>query len=467
MFVQENHILLYMKIENLKHQYVIAQSYKTLAISKITSPIVAIVIALFLYQDLYILHFDFTLWYRLLPIMLCGIYSLLSLSVLKKYINYVIPLYTITLASGIIMILGIAYHIFTNPIFPDSYISNVSTGIQTVFIVTFLIASGALRYMPLLLMVPLSLFIVLATIKTQLSAHQWTTLSNPVATAFFLSLLAYIIERRNYKNYILNNKLEANEEMLSSYKFTMEKELAFASQLHRFIMPQNPPTPKISLYYRPYYNLGGDFYDFIPLDKTKNKIGIFLSDVTGHGISSAFITALLKHYLIVGKKYYLTPNKLLYYLNEYLTDNIGPNFVTALYCIIDFNKRELLYSNAAHYAPVIIHKDGTVDELPKTGKPFPIGIMKKRELVKKGRNYAVSTIQLKKGSKVVLYTDGIVELYNTDTKTSIDRNTLFDILREHHQLPGKEIIHKIEEYLNNYRISEYINDDICVIVIEV
>jgi len=93
--------------------------------------------------------------------------------------------------------------------------------------------------------------------------------------------------------------------------------------------------------------------------------------------------------------------------------------------------------------------------------------MKKRELVKKGRNYAVSTIQLKKGSKVVLYTDGIVELYNTDTKTSIDRNTLFEILRNHHQLSGKEIIQKIEEYLSNHHISEYINDDICVIVIEV
>lgn len=450
----------------MKHQYFITQCHKTLAISKITSPIVAIVIALFLYQDLYILHFDFTLWYRLIPIILFGTYSLLSFTILKKYISYVIPLYTITLASGIIMMTGIAYHIFTNPTFPDYYISNVSTGIQTVFIVTFLIASGALRYMPFLLIVPLTTFIVLVAMKTQLSIHHLTTLSNPIATAFFLSLLSYIMEHGNYKDYLLNNKLEANEEMLSSYKFTMEKELAFASQLHRFIMPQNPPTSKISIYYRPYYNLGGDFYDFIQLDKTKNKIGIFVSDVTGHGISSAFITALLKHYLIVGKKYYLKPDKLLYYLNEYLTDTIRPNFVTALYCIIDFNKRELVYSNAAHYAPVIIHKDGTVDELPKTGKPFPIGIMKKRELIKKGRNFSVSTIQLKKGSKVVLYTDGIVELYNAFSKTNIDSKAFFEILAKHHQLPGKEIVHKIDEYLNSNYTSEFINDDICVIIIE-
>ncbi|MEW6526209.1 MAG: PP2C family protein-serine/threonine phosphatase [Spirochaetota bacterium] len=456
-----------MKTKDLKQQYYIDQSYKTLTISRITSPVVAIVIALFLYQDIWILHFDFTLWYRLLPILLCSIYFILSVTLLKKYIHYVIPLYTIILTSGIIMMLGIAYHIFINPLHPDIYISNVSTGIQTVFIVTFLISSGALRYMPLLLIVPLSLFIFIIAIKTQLTTNEWTTLSNPIATAFFLSLLAFITEQRNFKDFILNNKLEANEEMLSRYKFTMEKELTFASHLHRFIMPQNSPTPKISLYYRPYYSLGGDFYDFISLDKTKNRIGIFLSDVTGHGISSAFITALLKHYLIVGKKYYFKPDKLLYYLNEYLTDNIGANFVTALYCIIDFDKRELLYSNAAHYPPIIVNNDGTVSELSKTGKPFPIGIFKKRDLIKKGRSYAVSTKKLKKGSKIVLYTDGIIELYNPITKTNIDSSTLFEILKKHHKLTGNELICKIEEFLNSHITSEFINDDICIIVIEI
>lgn len=228
-----------------------------------------------------------------------------------------------------------------------------------------------------------------------------------------------MIEQRNSKDYILNNNLEINEKVLSKYKFTMDNDLAFASQLHRYIIPQSPPVPQIATFYRPYYNLGGDFYDFIPLDKTKNKIGIFLSDVTGHGISSAFITALLKHYLIVGKKYYLKPDKLLYYLNEYLTGNIGANFITTLYCIIDFTRKELHYSNAAHYSPVILQKDGSLNELPKTGKSFPIGIMKKRELLKKGRDFAVSTIKLKKNSKVILYTDGIIELYNMSTKTSI------------------------------------------------
>ncbi|MEJ5363108.1 MAG: PP2C family protein-serine/threonine phosphatase [Spirochaetota bacterium] len=456
-----------MKTKDLKQQYYIDQSYKTLTISRITSPAAAIIIALFLYQDIYILHFDFTLWYRLVSILLCSVYFILSVTILKQYIHYVIPLYTIILTSGIIMMLGIAYHIFINPLHPDIYIANVSTGIQTVFIVTFLISSGALRYMPILLIVPLSLFIFIVAIKTQLTTHEWTTLSNPIATAFFLSLLAFITEQRNFKDFILNNKLEANEEMLSRYKFTMEKELTFASQLHRFIMPQNSPTPKISLYYRPYYSLGGDFYDFIPLDKTKNRIGIFLSDVTGHGISSAFITALLKHYLIVGKKYYFKPDKLLYYLNEYLTDNIGANFVTALYCIIDFDKRELLYSNAAHYPPIIVNNDGTLCELSKIGKPFPIGILKKRDLIKKGRNYAVSTTKLKKGSKLVLYTDGIIELYNPTTKTNIDSNTLFNILKKHHKLTGNELIRKIEEFLNSHITSEFINDDICIIVMEV
>lgn len=174
-----------MENENLKNQYYLEQCRKTLSVSRITSPIIAIIIALFLGQDLFILYFDFTLWYRLTAIIFFCTYFILTVTILKKYVKYTIPLYTIVLAFGIFMILGIAYHIFLNPIFPDTYISNVSTGIQTVFIVLFLIASGTLRYLPLLLVIPLFFFIVLLILNTQLTPQEWTTLSNPITTVFF------------------------------------------------------------------------------------------------------------------------------------------------------------------------------------------------------------------------------------------------------------------------------------------
>ncbi|MCX8123709.1 MAG: serine/threonine-protein phosphatase [Spirochaetes bacterium] len=456
-----------MENKNLKKQYYIDQCKRTLATSKIILPIAAVIIILFLYQDIYILHFDFTLWFRLVPVIFMVFYLVLAMTLLKNYIHYVIPLYTVTLATGIFMILGIAYHIFLNPIYPETYISNTAAGIQTVFIVLFLISSGAIRYLPLLFILPLLIFIALLTATTHITEHEWTSLSNPITTAFFLSLLAYITERRNFNDYILNHKIEMNEEILTKYKFTMEKDLDFASQLHRYIMPANPPTKQIAVYYRPYYNLGGDFYDFIPLNKTKTNIGIFVSDVTGHGISSAFITALLKHYLVVGKKYHVKPDKLLYYLNEYLTGNIGTNFVTALYCIVDFSKKELYYTSAAHYLPVIVHNDGILRELPKTGKPFPIGIIKKRELAKKGKYFEVSSVKLKKGSKIVLYTDGIIELYNFASKKCLDSTIFFDILKQNSKLSAQELVHKIQEYVHSHFTNDYINDDICVIIIEI
>ena len=452
---------------DVKRYYNHDQGIQTLKVSKIITPLTAVVIALFLYQDIYILHFYFTFWYRFIPIMLCIVYFLLTLSLLKRHVHYVIPLYTLLLLSGIIMILGIAYRIFTNPLYPETFLSNVSTGIQTVFIVLFLIASGARRFLPIVYTVPFVLFMVSLSFNKQLTSLELSALSNPIATTLFLSLLAYAFESMNSRKFALRFTVEQNEDELNQYKNTMEKELAFASYLHRLIMPLKPPVPSISVYYHPYHNLGGDFYDFIPLDKKKERIGIFISDVTGHGVSSAFITATLKHYLVVGKKYHENPQKLMYYLNEYLTGNIGQNFVTALYCIIDFNKKELIYSNAAHYAPIIVGKDGCIHELEKTGKPFPLGIIKKRKLIKYSKNFSYSTIQLQQGSKLVLYTDGIIELYNAGNPSNFDTGVFFQLLQQYHLLSSADMLNEIDRHLTSQHGNNYINDDICVIVVDI
>lgn len=121
---------------------------------------------------------------------------------------------------------------------------------------------------------------------------KWSPLTNPITTSLFLSLLSYIAEKTNWEEFKLRKSLKQKEFLLTQYKTSIKKELKFASTLHRYIMPKTAPLNTIDVYYRPFYNLGGYFYDFIVLNKKKDKIGIFISDVSGHGVSSAFISAL-------------------------------------------------------------------------------------------------------------------------------------------------------------------------------
>lgn len=343
--------------------------------------LLAIVIALFLLQDIYILKLNFTLFYRLLSIIALLVYFTLSITVLNRYSKFTTHFYSVVLLSGVIMILGIAYRLFVDPFSPEIYLANMSSGIQTVFIVIFLVASGARRYLPMILLVPMSVFCAALLINHYMTLLKWSPLTNPIATSLFISLLSYIAEKTNWKEFVLKKTLEQKETLLNQYKTSMEKELKFASSLHSYIMPKTAPINTIVVFYRPFYNLGGDFYDFIVLNKKKDKIGIFISDVSGHGVSSAFISALMKQYLIIGNKYHSKPHRLFYYLNEYLHNTIANNFITAVYCIVDYTHQEITYSIAGHYLPLIIDSKASLYELPKTGNSLPLGIMKKKDLI--------------------------------------------------------------------------------------
>lgn len=455
-----------MTINQLKLLYDQEQNQKTLLVSKIVSPILAIVIALFLLQDIYILKLNFTLFYRLLSIIVLLVYFILSITVLNRYSKFTMLLYSGVLLSGVIMILGIAYKLFVDPYSPEIYLANISSGIQTVFIVIFIVASGARRYLPILLLIPMSIFCLALLINHQMTLLKWSPITNPITTSLFLSLLSYIAEKTNWEEFKLRKSLQQKEFLLTQYKTSIEKELKFASTLHRYIMPKTASLNTIDVYYRPFYNLGGDFYDFIVLNKKKDKIGIFISDVSGHGVSSAFISALMKHYLIIGNKYHNKPHRLLYYLNEYLNTTIGNNFITAVYCIVDYTRQEIIYSIAGHYPPILIDSNASICELPKTGNSIPIGIMKKKELIAHKKYFSTGSITFKKGNKLILYTDGLLELFNTNTYTTSYNNLLSDLLKQYSHLPAQEFITALQKHINSNYHQKQLTDDICVICID-
>ena len=87
-------------------------------------------------------------------------------------------------------------------------------------------------------------------------------------------------------------ELEREKELLRSRNETIENELIIAKKIQKQIIPRTSPVDNIYAFYKPMDKVGGDFYDFIKYRESE-KIGIFLSDVSGHGVPAAFITSMV------------------------------------------------------------------------------------------------------------------------------------------------------------------------------
>ncbi len=165
-------------------------------------------------------------------------------------------------------------------------------------------------------------------------------------------------------------------------------------------LPVNPAySGKASMV--PAREMGGDFYDFFPLDE--RRLGLVIADVSGKGVPAAFFMAISRTVLQQSALDGGSAGACLARANAPLcARNPMELFVTAFYGILDVETGDLSYANGGHNPPLMVrHADGTVAELPRTGG-MALGVMT-------GMAYAEAAVRLTPGDTLFLYTDGISE----------------------------------------------------------
>ena len=208
---------------------------------------------------------------------------------------------------------------------------------------------------------------------------------------------------------VYNIRMERAEIVKKSSEFrdqlnSIQLEINTASRIHRTILPSGVPTLKgLDIYavYIPSNTIGGDFYDFYQKD---NKLGIFIADVTGHGIPASLFASSVKYCFSKGVKYFIEPNRLLAYINSALYQKLGNQFLTASYALIDVDLKTLSYASCGH-PPLFIwkSKENRMLEIKPKGKM--IGIQQDIQLEK-------IIMPLDSGDRILLYTDGLTECEN-------------------------------------------------------
>lgn len=259
-------------------------------------------------------------------------------------------------------------------------------------------------------------------------------------------------------------ELEIERNKLHQKNIMMEHEIALARKIQIKLIPEGSPSPFIACVYKPMEALGGDFYDFIKISES-GKIGIFLSDVSGHGVPAAFITSMIKTILLQAGRRTNNPEELLYYMNSVLQSQTAGNFVTAFYGIYDPADHSLLYANAGHNQPYII-TDDSVTQL-QGGRNTAIAMFTNNTLARSSKKYENKRELLPVGAKLLLYTDGLTEARPVDADNYFEYTGMEEIFISNHGLGCAPFLAKLMDELTAFRKAEEFNDDICIICVDI
>ena len=197
---------------------------------------------------------------------------------------------------------------------------------------------------------------------------------------------------------------EQEAEAATRQRFEQELEVARLIQ-QNFLPKELPDLPgwQVAAYYRPAREVGGDFYDVIPLPD--GRVGFVVGDVTDKGVPAALVMSATRSVLRASAQRLIEPGVVLERVNEHLCPDMPEKmFVTCLYGVLDPATGLLRFANAGHDLPYVKTADGVV-ELRARG--MPLGLMP-------GMDYEEKEAVLQPGESVLLHSDGVVEAHDPD-----------------------------------------------------
>jgi sigma-B regulation protein RsbU (phosphoserine phosphatase) len=259
------------------------------------------------------------------------------------------------------------------------------------------------------------------------------------------------LEKKNRDLRTLTARLQAAQEQFN-------EELALAREVQQSILPTTIPQPagiQIMVAYKPITEVGGDLYDFIPF--SESRLGIFIGDASGHGLSAALVSMLSKMSLYNHTRTEPLPQELLSELNADLIRHIHTgHYLTCFWAVLDSTTLEMDIARGGHPKPVVVRANGTVVELG--GEGTLVGIL--QEAV-----YESMKFTCQPGDRIYLFTDGIymTEITHGRKQTAFNKERFCTMLRECSNLPFNLVIPTIRKRLSQYTCE----DDYTLILIEI
>ncbi|EJP88922.1 MULTISPECIES: fused response regulator/phosphatase [Bacillus cereus group] len=235
----------------------------------------------------------------------------------------------------------------------------------------------------------------------------------------------------------------------------LRNELDLATQVQRNLLssPLREDYIKIEASYLPSFKLAGDMYYWYKIDE--NRYGIILLDVMGHGISASLVCMFISSVLRETIKSLIDPELVIKDLNKYMTllhnenDDI-PYYFTAIYLVVDTEKRTIEYVNAGHPSGYVLVDETNMVELNRGS--CAVGFFDEIKVKK-------TVIPFEKNAQIVLFTDGVLEAIANDEFEAEEK------LRTFTERKWGDLEGEIEGFYKGEQKKAQ-SDDMCLIMIQ-
>jgi sigma-B regulation protein RsbU (phosphoserine phosphatase) len=204
----------------------------------------------------------------------------------------------------------------------------------------------------------------------------------------------------------------------------------------------------------PAREVGGDYFDYFPLDQ--GRFGVTIADVSGKGLGAALLMSNVQASLRAFCDGGLEISDALGRVNRNLARHISPGkFITLFYGEVDTNRGRLRYSNAGHNYPLIRRQDGTLEELGVGG--IMLGPLE-------DARYEQAEVGFAPGDGLLLYSDGISEAFD-GRGGQFGEERLQETWRSSEGLPPRRVLDRLIGAVERFRGSTAQSDDITALVV--
>jgi sigma-B regulation protein RsbU (phosphoserine phosphatase) len=272
----------------------------------------------------------------------------------------------------------------------------------------------------------------------------------------------------------LEERVAERTSELAAKNALMAEDLEMARELQMSFLPNRFPTlprgatqaasaVKFSSILHPTNSVSGDYYNIAPISDT--SVGIFICDVTGHGVRAALVTAMMRTLEEQLSGLAADPGALFTQMNRSLRGILGhlgtSLFTTACYLIVDIASGRLSFVNAGHPSPLLLREaTGEVELISERNTSGPaLGLFD-------DTRYQTHELTVDAGDLLLVFTDGLFKAVNPQAETfGISR--LREAVRRQAGLPLAKVIQDVFTEVETFTDSQPFTDDICIIGMEI
>jgi len=245
---------------------------------------------------------------------------------------------------------------------------------------------------------------------------------------------------------------------LAKDKTRIEEQINLAYDIQSNLLPKS--SPRIEGYdvagrSTPAQSVGGDYFDFIPIDDTRNAV--CLGDVSGKGLPASLLMANVQATLRGLTMFDAPVDERINRANKLLCEcTDDERFVTMWYGVLDSANHKIDYCSAGHDYPFLVSANGDVKRLESTG--LALGVFDHV-------TYQKESISIEPGDMLVVYSDGVPDATN-ETDVQFGEERLDALIAEHHAGSAHDLIDHVMKAVNEHAGSAPQFDDLTLVVVK-